>query len=553
MIESLINTGRGILNEFQINILEECLEKGSGGLSIAMGSGKTIISIILMLELLKKSMNNSGQKELGIVVVSKSLLPSWEFEISKFFKKELKYQIFHQKTEKFILNPETIFLLTTPKTLVKYYKLNEIEKKFVYEIDVNNFVKKTCYRIHDFPYIENNNSIDSLIYSTKWSCLIVDEAHVYTNIKTLNTQAIGSLCCENRWLLSGTLFNEPKIERILGYYVLLNNKNFPRNVPDTKLFVYSSYFKGVSQELVFRDKNEMFKEPKVNKVIVEHYFSEEEQKVYSMMKNVMNKIRSKVKQYILDEDTTNTRKFSAYLLAIITYLRQCLICPMLPIANIAIDCADFSNKHELSKIIKEELDSLQLNDWMNNEENVKSSRINKVIESINNHKEEQIVIFSCFRTSIDILTHFIQNDLKRTCQTLSTDMSIKKRSETIKTFTESKNNILLLTYDLGAEGLNLQSANNVIILDMWWNTSKMKQAIARVLRFGQKAEIVNVYMYSSNTGIEKALLDKHKSKLDMLEELKVGQLKSKITSIKMDDIIKFINLDDNSKLLKELN
>lgn len=553
MIETLINTGRQVLNDFQLNILEECLKKGSGGLSILMGSGKTIISIVLMLELLKKSMTNSGNRELGIVVVSKSLLPSWEFEIEKFFKKNLPYQIFHQKTEKFILNPNTLFILTTPKTLVKYYKLNEIDKKFIYELEVNNFVKKTCYRIHNEPYLTSNNQIDSFIYSTRWSCLIVDEAHVYTNIKTLNTQSIGSLCCENRWLLSGTLFSEPKLERILGYYVLLNHKTFPRNIPDTKLYVYSQHFRGVSQELVHREKNEMYIEPEVNKIIIEHYFNDEEQKVYTMMKNVMNRIRDKVKEFILNDDTKNTRKFSAYLLAIISYLRQCLICPMLPIANIAADCSDFTNKHELSKIIKNELDFLNLNEWMNDEKNIKSSRINKVLESINNHPNEQIVIFSCFRTSIDILIHFIKNELNRNCYTLSADMSTKKRSEILKKFTESKNDIFLLSYDLGAEGLNLQSASNVIILDLWWNTSKTKQAIARVVRFGQKAKSVNVYMYSSNTGIEKALLDKHKSKTDMINELKTGPLKSKIPKMRMDDIIQFINLDDNSKLLKELN
>ena len=550
MIDTLIQTGRSFLNDFQLEILNECLEKGSGGLSIPMGSGKTIISLILLLELIKK---DNGQKGIGIVVVAKSLLPSWEFEIEKFFKKDMKYQIFHQKTEKFVLKPDTLFILTTPKTLVKYYKLNEIEEKFVYQIEVVNFMKKTCYRKSEKPFISKTPSINSLVYSTNWSCLIVDEAHVYTNIKTLNTQSIGSLCCKNRWLLSGTLFSEPKIERILGYYVLLNHDTFPRNIPDTKLYIYSEYYKGTTQELVHRDKNDMFKEPTVNKVIVDHYFTIEEQKIYTMMKNVMNKIRIKVKEFILNDDTTNTRKFSAYLMAIITYLRQCLICPLLPIANVVADSADFSSKNELSKIINEEFATLELNDWLNDEKNIKSSRIIKVLESIENHKDEQIVIFSCFRTTVDILIHFISNDLKRTCHTLSSDMNIKKRSSIIKTFTESKNDILLLTYDLGAEGLNLQSSHTVMILDLWWNTSKTKQAIARVLRFGQKSDIVNVYMFSSNTGIEKALLDKHKSKTEMIEELKTGPLKSKIPKIKIDEIIQFINLDDNSNLLKQLN
>ena len=43
-----------------------------------------------------------------------------------------------------------------------------------------------------------------------------------------------------------------------------------------------------------------------------------------------------------------------------------------------------------------------------------------------------------------------------------------------------------------AEGINLTSANNLILLDMWWNDSKMLQVSDRVHRIGQKRE-VNIY------------------------------------------------------------
>jgi len=45
-----IEIGKKHLSDFQKEILNECLVKKSGGLSLTMGSGKTIISIVLALE-----------------------------------------------------------------------------------------------------------------------------------------------------------------------------------------------------------------------------------------------------------------------------------------------------------------------------------------------------------------------------------------------------------------------------------------------------------------------------------------------------------------------
>ena len=77
------------LSEFQKKVLDECLEKKSGGLSLTMGSGKTLLSLVLGLEQTKINKNPI------LIIVSKTLIESWVFEIKKFFKDELKYVILH--------------------------------------------------------------------------------------------------------------------------------------------------------------------------------------------------------------------------------------------------------------------------------------------------------------------------------------------------------------------------------------------------------------------------------------------------------------------------
>jgi SNF2 family DNA or RNA helicase len=57
-----------------------------------------------------------------------------------------------------------------------------------------------------------------------------------------------------------------------------------------------------------------------------------------------------------------------------------------------------------------------------------------------------------------------------------------------------------------AEGINLTAANNLVLLDTWWNQSKMIQVSDRVHRIGQTRD-VNIYKLSvgGENSIEKRI------------------------------------------------
>jgi SNF2 family DNA or RNA helicase len=328
----------------------------------------------------------------------------------------------------------------------------------------------------------------------------------------------------------------------------------PRTLPDTAKLITNPQFKGMNQTLVRRDKNVMFvNPPKVNENIVAHKLSPEEAQVYLVMKNTLTTIQQKIVALKLVGDTENVKRFSSYLLALITYLRQSLVCPIIPLTSIAIDMADYESKSELSKILTEEVNKIGLFNWLNNIDSVRSSRINRVMESMNAHGNERVVLFSCFRTCLDVLKTYIPTTgpNSRPIFNITSDLSLQNRGKMIDAFKESKNGVLLLTYELGAEGLNLQCASVVLLLDFWWNSSKTQQAIARVVRFGQTASVINVYFFTSNTGVEQAIFKKHKSKLLLLDELKVGPCSTKIHKMTMNEILALIqSADDNAILLK---
>ena len=554
MLEELIRIGKSQLTEFQLDILKDCMKKGSGGLSLTMGSGKTFVSLVLAMEQ-TKDINKPV-----LIVVSKTLIESWIFEINKFFGDKLKYVVLHstyiKKFNEFTLEDDIKFVLTTPDVITKFYKQEHISDSFITQNIINegrfNQHSVNIYNYPDVPYSHIKIG-GAILYSTEWGCLIVDEVQNFTKISSLRCQGIGSICAINKWALSGTMFSEPTTERILGYYVIINDKKFPRTLPSTELLIKSCHFKGFSESLVCRKTNPSFIKPKVNQVIISHKLEDEEQKLYMSMKTIIKVVKSKVNEYKYNRDTENTRKFSTYLLAMICYLRQCLVCCLIPVANIAIDMADFQNKSELSNLLMNEIDKLDITKWLSDVNSVKSSRMKQALILIDKHQNENIVIFTCFRTCVDILKTFLPKDRK--VYTISSTMSSKKRALVLEEFKKvNKNgNILLLTYDIGATGLNLQISNVVILLDFFYNEATSAQAVARVLRYGQTAKEVHIYYMTSNTAIEKALFEKQDLKLQIINELENGSQKTKIRRMNVNEIVNIIEKEDNVVAIRKIN
>ncbi|KKL92986.1 hypothetical protein LCGC14_1879230, partial [marine sediment metagenome] len=522
-------------------------DKGSGGMSCPMGSGKTLIASLLSLQ---------QTKDLILVVAAKNLIASWEFEIQKFFKNSLKYEVLHtdalkKKLDIWVPKKTTRLVLTTPDVVSKHYKANNVSQSFVrYVTDpYDHFVVTKQYNRPTKPFL-NHTMGGGYLFSIQWGCLIIDELQSYTNINSYRCQGLAAICAKHRWALSGTLFNEPKVERILGYYLILDIPDMPRNLPDMEHLLYSSSYKGLNQTIVSRKQNLTFTPPQVTETIISHALSAEEAKLYTSMKLTLSSIHARVRELQMVGDIVGARRFSSYKLAMITYIRQSLVCPLIPISSIAIDMADYKNKSELSAVLMERIEELDLEEWLNNVDSVCSTRMSEALRVINKHGNDRIVLFSCFRSSIDVLAMYMPTN--RPVLTIKSNMNTQRRGQVIKDFEETTNGILLLTYELGSEGLNLQCSSIVMLLDFWWNSAKTKQAIARVLRYGQKALTVNVYFFTSNTGLEKALFEKQHAKQVVLQELEHGAWKTKIPRLTMNQIMQLIEKEENTALLQKV-
>ena len=550
------------ISQHQLVVIEECLKKGGGCLSLPMGSGKTIISIITavnqtlkMVPPKKDSKEEKSIEELPpsiLIVVSKTLLGNWISEIQKFYGNTLPFEVLHKEYLKSRLpiwqrNPLTRIVLTTSEVISKAFTSYQIDNQSIVHEEFNAMIDIVHYVSPQEPLLKANVS-DANIYSTKWGALIVDEIQNYTNIETIKCRALGAICARYRWGLSGTAFPEPKPERILGYYYILNIQG-PRSLPDMKEYLRSAEFQGLSQTMVVRETNPDFEIPEIVEEIVSHELSTEEAKIYTTMKTIMKSLKTTAEEFKAQGDTENSRRFSSYCLALITYFRQGLVCSIIPIASAAVDITDYKSKSQLSRTLLDEIQKLELTEWLNNPLSICSTRIQHILKKIAEHKNERILLFSCYKSCLDIIRCYLGG---YNVLTLEANMTMNQRQQMVQQFAQLPHGILCLSFQLGSVGLNLQMASTVILTDMAWNRDTSKQAAARILRFGQLAKKIHVIMFTSNTAIEKAIILKQKSKLEVYGDLKTGATEKKIEKINMKEIMKIIELEENEELLEEL-
>jgi len=506
------------LSEFQRRIVSECMEKRSGCLAVPMGTGKTLISLEVAQHL-------PGTGPI-LIVMSKSLVHSWVTQIKKFYKSSLSYQIFHK--EYMAANYYNIYkpssnsvVLTTPDVTSTCFK----------NLGLDDYVD--MYNELDGPMSSKSKEPGNFLYSTKWKCIIIDEIQKYTMQKSLRCISLYNIYAKYRWLLSGTPINEPRENRLLGYYRLLGDYTFPSTPVAIRRYVKSSLFPGLNATMVIRS-NSGIKLPESKCVVIAHNLTPVEQKAYDVIRKTIDLI---IEQYGYNDDP-----YQGIVLTLIIYLRQFIVTPYKALAS----TFQLARKSEdILDPLKDEYKSLmrETSDFPTEP----SSRINAVNGVLDNHFTDKVVIFSCFKSSITTLKKFIR--IGRPIFQLESKQSISDRAKTLEKFSVSTNGILLLTYSLGAEGLNLQCAHTTLLIDFWWNDGVTQQAIARVLRRGQTSA-VNIYFFTSNTGLENGLFRKHESKLRILNELGTGHVtKYSIARMRVGEILKLIRTKDNRDMI----
>lgn len=162
-------------------------------------------------------------------------------------------------------------------------------------------------------------------------------------------------------------------------------------------------------------------------------------------------------------------------------------------------------------------------------------------------KGHKILIFSQFKTQLDILQDWANQLRDWYCCRIDGAISQTERHAQIKAFnTSPKHKIFLLSTRAGGQGINLVAADTVILFDSDWNPQQDLQAQDRAHRIGQTKPVI-VYRLATKGTVEQTLLEKADSKR-RLERLVIqtGKFKSLLDTSQddVDDLKKALGSDE---------
>jgi len=378
----------------------------------------------------------------SVVVCPKTLLYNWQIEAEKFFPK-LKTLIYDgSPKERLLQMPE---IKNCDLMIVSYGTLRQDETKL------------STYR---FNYA------------------VLDEAQFIKNHATKNAQTVKKLNADYRLALTGTPLENSVSELWSIYDFLMPGflgnyehfaKTFHRPIMDSG---DREALKHLRRKIEFfmlrRTKAKVLKElpPKIESLNQCH-LSEAQNVLYQQ---ILAKVRGEVFGAVEEKGFKGSQ---IHILAGLTKLRQACNHPALLTKDKAW------HKYESAKL------------------DMCMELVDEVVES-----RRKVLIFSQFTQMLDIVSFALE---ERSIKHLYLSGKTRNRQQLIDKFnTDSTIPVFLISLKAGGTGLNLTSADTVIIFDPWWNPGVENQAIDRTHRIGQ-TKTVNVYRLSTRGTIEEKI------------------------------------------------
>ena len=150
--------------------------------------------------------------------------------------------------------------------------------------------------------------------------------------------------------------------------------------------------------------------------------------------------------------------------------------------------------------------------------NKSKNKLQSLLETIHERKENGILIFCSFYKTIDAITKLLEeNNIE--FDKITGQQTEKRRKKSQDWYMQdSKNKVLLLT-TAGAQSLNLQAGNSMIMYDIPFSISKFVQAVGRICRIDSKHDVFNIDLMVCNETVDEYKLDYVLSNGSVLEAL----------------------------------
>ncbi|GAA5824225.1 hypothetical protein JCM11251_001575 [Rhodosporidiobolus azoricus] len=452
-----------------------------------MGLGKTIQSIALIWTMLKQTPyygDNLGSIQRAMIVCPVTLVKNWSSEIKKWLGKDrLRVKVADSKQ------------------------------------DVGTFARSKSYDVLIIGYEKLRSCIDEVKFAQPPIGLIIcDEGHRLKSSGAKTTQALQSLSCMRRVILSGT-----PIQNNLGEFFAMMDfvnpglfkdyqyfkKHFEQPITKSRQPNASKKDKEAGQEAsaLLSEIQRNFVLRRTNEVNQQHLPPKHDFSVFILPTlleiNLYRQVLSgSTVTALLEGDSKKDQ------LSLLTSLRKLSNSPGLIMQGAQTDKGCEALGEELVDLLPQNVDPSDF------ALSAKLSVLGTLLAELRSTSEEKVVVISNFTKTLDIVEKHCRRKKYPFCR-LDGQTPQQERIPMVTSFnrgTQKNSFIFLLSSKSGGTGLNIIGASRLVMLDADWNPSTDAQAMARIHREGQ-ARTCYIYRFFTVGTLDEKVFQRQITKL----------------------------------------
>ncbi|XP_032436837.1 chromodomain-helicase-DNA-binding protein 4a isoform X2 [Xiphophorus hellerii] len=362
----------------------------------------------------------------------------------------------------------------------------------------------------------------AILGSIDWACLVVDEAHRLKNNQSKFFRVLNNYPLQHKLLLTGTPLQN-NLEELFHLLNFLTPERF------NNLEVFLEEFADIAKEDQIKKLHDMLG-PHMLRRLKADVFKHMPSKTELIVRVELSPMQKKYYKFILTKnfEALNTKGGGnqVSLLNVVMDLKKCCNHPYLfPAA--AMEAPKMPNgMYDGSALTKSSGKLLLLQKMMR-----------KLKEG-----GHRVLIFSQMTKMLDLLEDFLENEGYK-YERIDGGITGGMRQEAIDRFNApgAQQFAFLLSTRAGGLGINLATADTVIIYDSDWNPHNDIQAFSRAHRIGQNRKVM-IYRFVTKASVEERITQVAKKKM-MLTHLVVrpglGSKTGSMSKQELDDILKF--------------
>ncbi|XP_029550122.1 chromodomain-helicase-DNA-binding protein 5 isoform X5 [Salmo trutta] len=503
-----INATGGTLHPYQLeglNWLRFSWAQGTDTiLADEMGLGKTVQTIVFLYSLYKEGHSKGPY----LVSAPLSTIINWEREFEMWAPDFYVVTYTGDKESRAVIREnEFTFEDSAVKTGRKVFRMK----------------KDTAIKFHVLLTSYELITIDQTILgSINWACLVVDEAHRLKNNQSKFFRILNGYKIYYKLLLTGTPLQN-NLEELFHLLNFLTPERF------NNLDGFLEEFADISKEDQIKKLHDLLG-PHMLRRLKADVFKNMPSKTELIVRVELSPMQKKYYKFIL------TRNFEA--------LNSKGGGNQVSLLNIMMDLKKCCNHPYLFPVAAVEAPVLPNGSYDGNQLVKSSGKLTLLQKMLRKLKDEghRVLIFSQMTKMLDLLEDFLEYEGYK-YERIDGGITGGLRQEAIDRFNApgAQQFCFLLSTRAGGLGINLATADTVIIYDSDWNPHNDIQAFSRAHRIGQNKKVM-IYRFVTRASVEERITQVAKRKM-MLTHLVVrpglGSKTGSMSKQELDDILKF--------------